>query len=99
MPVSQPTSQIVSACIRMRDMETAMIAQLPARVVTPRSSVERLINHYGAMPVLWATIRVLLTPRKRQPRPPDSAYLSPHLRRDIGLPPITSTMPKYYELR
>lgn len=75
-----------------------MIAQLPARVVTPRSSVERLINHYGAMPVLWATIRALLAPRRRQPRPPDIAYLGPHLRRDIGLPPLRNASPKYYDL-
>lgn len=76
-----------------------MNAQIPMRVVTPRSSVERLINHYGAMPVLWATIRALLAPRRRQPRPPDISELSPHLRRDVGLPPVHEDVPKYYELR
>lgn len=76
-----------------------MIAQLPARVVTPRHSVERLMNHYGAMPVLWATIRALLAPRRRQPRPPDVAHLSPYMQRDIGLPAHRYDPPKYYELR
>lgn len=76
-----------------------MIAQLPARVLTPRPTIERLIHHYGAMPVLWATIRALLMPRRRRPRPPDTDHLDPHLRRDIGLPPTLPHAPKYYELR
>ncbi|RMC34286.1 hypothetical protein [Paracoccus alkanivorans] len=76
-----------------------MIAQLPARVLTPRPTIERLIHRYGAMPVLWATIRALLMPRKRRARPPDPYHLSPHLRRDIGLPPERPHVPKYYELR
>lgn len=76
-----------------------MIAHIPTRVITPNRSIERLIARYGAMPVLWATIRALLKPRKRRPRPPDPAHLSPHWRRDIGLPPHEPHVPKYYELR
>lgn len=76
-----------------------MIAQLPARVQTPRSSIDRLIDRYGATAVLWATIRALLMPRRRRPRPPDPDHLSPHMRRDIGLTPHQPYVPKYYELR
>ena len=44
-------------------------------------------------------IRALLLPRRRRPRPPDPYRLSPHMRRDIGLPPEPPTVPRYYELR
>ncbi|SET44430.1 hypothetical protein [Paracoccus homiensis] len=76
-----------------------MIARLPARALTPRPSIERLIAHYGATAVLWATLRALMMPRKKRPRPPDPYALSPHMRRDIGLPPAEPHVPKYYELR
>lgn len=76
-----------------------MIAQLPARAMSPRPSIDRLVVRYGAMPVLWATIRALLMPRRRRPRPPDPYLISPHMRRDIGLAPHVPHTPKYYELR
>lgn len=76
-----------------------MIAQLPLRALTPRPTIDRLIQRYGAMPVLWATIRALLMPRRRRPRPPDPYHLSPHLRRDIGIPPEPPHVPRYFELR
>lgn len=76
-----------------------MIATLPARVLSPRPGIETLIDRFGAMPVLWATIRALLLPRRRRPRPPDPYLLSPHLRRDIGLPPEAPFVHKYFELR
>lgn len=76
-----------------------MIATLPAQALTPRPTVETLIERFGAMAVLWATVRALLRPRRRRPRPPDLYLLSPHMRRDLGLPPPPVFMPKYFELR
>lgn len=76
-----------------------MIAQLPLRAASPRPTIDRLILRYGATAVLWAMIRALLLPRRRRPRPPDPYLLSPHMRRDIGLPPREPYVPKYYELR
>lgn len=76
-----------------------MIAQIPAHLLSPRPGVERLIDLHGKLPVLWALIRALLAPRKRRPRPPDPYHLSPHMRRDLGLPPLPPHVPRYYELR
>lgn len=76
-----------------------MIARLPMRAVSARPTMDRLIDRYGAMPVIWALIRSLLMPRRRQPRPPDIDYLSAHMRRDLGLPPQDHRAPRYYELR
>lgn len=76
-----------------------MIAQLPVRAHTPRNSIDRLIDRYGAMAVLSSAILALLRPRKRRPRPPDPYHLSPHMRRDIGLAPQEPVVPRYFELR
>jgi hypothetical protein len=76
-----------------------MYATLPARALSPRSSIERLIDRYGATAVLMSTIRALLMPRRRRPRPPDPYSLSPHMRRDIGIPPEPHVPLRYYDLR
>lgn len=76
-----------------------MIAQYAPRAANARIGMQRLLDRHGTMPVLWALIRALLMPRRRRPRPPDPYHLSPHLRRDIGLPPHDPIAPKYYELR
>lgn len=76
-----------------------MIATLPARLLTPRPGVDILIDRFGATAVLWATVRALLRPRRRRPRPPDPYLLSPHLRRDIGIPPEPPFVSRYFELR
>ncbi|WP_282602007.1 hypothetical protein [Paracoccus sp. PARArs4] len=62
-------------------------------------AMHRLILRHGASAVAWAMLRALLMPRKRRPRPPDPYHLSPHMRRDIGLPPEAPHVPRYYELR
>jgi hypothetical protein len=76
-----------------------MYATLPARALSPRSSIERLIDRYGATAVLTATLRALVVPRRRRARPPDPYSLSPHLRRDIGIPPEGPIAMRYYDLR
>ena len=75
-----------------------MTAILHARAPALRPGIDTLIEHFGAMPVLWATLRAMLRPRRRRPRPPDPYLLSPHMRRDIGLPPLPPHVPKYYDL-
>ena len=64
-----------------------MIAQATPRAAQLRPELNRLIRRHGTAPVIWALIRTLLLPRRRRPRPPDPYHLSPHMRRDIGLPP------------
>ncbi|MBK4214746.1 hypothetical protein JJJ17_02280 [Paracoccus caeni] len=76
-----------------------MIAQFTTRAPNPRIGMQRLLDRHGTMPVLLALIRALLLPRRRRPRPPDPYHLSPHMRRDIGLPPIEPYVPKYFDLR
>ncbi|WP_304616778.1 hypothetical protein [Paracoccus sp. (in: a-proteobacteria)] len=76
-----------------------MIAELHPQASRLNPALHRLIARHGRMAVLWAMIRALLLPRRRRPRPPDPYHLSPHMRRDIGLPPEPPTVPRYYELR
>lgn len=76
-----------------------MIAKAPAQAIPLRPKMEILLARHGTIPVIWALARALLHPRRRRARPPDLAELSPHLRRDIGLPPVDRYVPKYYELR
>lgn len=72
-----------------------MNSRLPARLLTPRTGLETLIDRHGATAVTWSLIRLLLLPRKRRARPPDAAHLSPHMRRDIGLPPLPPDRRRY----
>ncbi len=51
---------------------------------TPRDLIDEAIDLHGPTRVLLAAFRALLRPRAR---PPDAGHISPHLRRDIGLPP------------
>ena len=51
---------------------------------TPSNLIDAAIEAHGAARVLLSAMRALLRPKAR---PPDTAHLSPHLRRDIGLPP------------
>lgn len=76
-----------------------MIADLHPQRHSLRPAIHRLIARHGATAVLWAAIRAALLPRRRRPRPPDLRHLSPHLRRDLGLPPHAAHVPRYYELR
>lgn len=76
-----------------------MIAELHPQAARLNPALHRLIARHGRMAVLWAMIRALLLPRRRRPRPPDPYHLSPHMRRDIGLPPAPPKVPRYYELR
>lgn len=63
-----------------------MIARSSALAIPLRPEMENLLTRHGTMPVIWALARALLNPRHRKTRPPDVSSLSPHLRRDIGLP-------------
>lgn len=76
-----------------------MIAKATLRRSMLRPRMKVMLAQYGVMPVLWALARALLAPRRRRPRPPDLHELSPHLRRDIGLPPEAPHVPQYFELR
>lgn len=63
-----------------------MIAKASAPAVPLRPELENLLTRHGTAQVLLALMRALLNPRRRKTRPPDISTLSPHLRRDIGLP-------------
>ncbi len=76
-----------------------MIADLNPQSARLRPALHRLIDRHGATAVLWTLLRALLMPRRRRPRPPDPYHLSPHMRRDIGLPPAERHVTRYYELR
>ncbi|MBM3606227.1 MAG: hypothetical protein FJX25_16325 [Alphaproteobacteria bacterium] len=76
-----------------------MIADLHPQSARLRPAIHRLIDRHGATAVSWALVRALLMPRRRRPRPPDPYHLSPHMRRDIGLPPLERHVPRYYDLR
>lgn len=85
------------ACPKVK--ESTMIAHAHPRARDLRPDIHRLILRHGRASVTWALIRALLLPRRRRPRPPDPYHLSPHMRRDIGLPPAPPHVPRYYELR
>lgn len=76
-----------------------MIADLNPQSARLRPAIHRLIDRHGATAVLWAWVRALLMPRRRRPRPPDPCHLSPHMRRDIGLPPADPQVLRYHDLR
>ncbi|OJH45560.1 hypothetical protein IE00_04325 [Paracoccus sp. SM22M-07] len=76
-----------------------MIAQMTPQAPALRPALHRLIARHGAAAVTFALFRALLIRRRKRPRPPDAYRLSPHMRRDIGLPPAGPHVPKYYELR
>lgn len=50
--------------------------------------MQRLIARHGAMPVVLGLIAALLKPQPRRKRAIPVDALGPHLRRDIGLPPL-----------
>lgn len=62
---------------------------------TPSMAVKLLVDQHGAWTVLRAYVTLLLVPKREVVRLDD---LSPHMRRDMGLPPIDSPR-KYWELR
>lgn len=76
-----------------------MIADMQPHSVRLRPTIHRLVARHGATAVIWAAIRAALLPRRRRARPPDPYTLSPHIRRDIGLPPAGPYVPRYYDLR
>lgn len=50
----------------------------------PHGLIDAAIDAHGAGRVLLRAALALVAPRRRPPTP---SHLSPHLRRDIGLPP------------
>jgi hypothetical protein len=70
------------------------IESLPAEL-SARDMLDRVVDTYGA----WATLRALAAvvfTRRRRPHLPTG--LRDHLRRDLGLPPETSS-PRYWDIR
>lgn len=62
---------------------------------TPSVALKQLVDQHGA----WAVLRALaaaLLPKRREAVWLDD--LTPHMRRDLGLPPVDSPR-KYWELR
>ena len=53
-------------------------------LASPRAALAALVAEHGGLRVMLAAAAAALAP---QPRPPDADALSPHLRRDLGLPP------------
>ena len=62
---------------------------------TPFVGVQLLVDQHGIWAVLRAVVGLLLKPSREVVRLDD---LAPHMRRDMGLPPIDSPR-KYWELR
>jgi hypothetical protein len=72
-----------------------MNALLNSEETTPSVAMKLLVDQHGAWAVLRALAAVLMPKRREVVRLDD---LTPHLRRDMGLPPIDSPR-KYWELR
>lgn len=62
---------------------------------TPSVALKLLVDQHGVWAVLRALAAVLM-PMRRETVQLD--YLSPHMRTDMGLPPVDSPR-KYWELR
>ena len=62
---------------------------------TPSVAVKLLVDQHGLWAVFTAVMATLLPKRREVVRLDD---LTPHLRRDMGLPPIEQSR-KYWELR
>ena len=77
---------------------TDMIARLPMGGTPPRAALERLISRHGTRAVLFGMIAALIRPgRKRREKVLPISQLSPHMRRDLGLPPhIPAEPPRYW---
>lgn len=63
--------------------------------ITPTVALQLLVAEHGVWTVLRAFLAVFLAPKRETVRL-DS--LSPHMRRDMGLPPLEGPR-KYWELR
>ena len=74
-----------------------MIAKASAPAIPLRPELENLLTRHGTARVILALMRALLNPRRRKTRPPDVSRLSPHLRRDIGLP-VETEAPRRWHL-
>ena len=61
---------------------------------TPTVALKHLVDQHGVLAVLRGLAAVLMPKRREVVRLDD---LTPHLRRDMGLPPIDSPR-KYWEL-
>ena len=77
------------------DLCDQMNAILKKDQATPSVAVRLLVDQHGVWAILRALAAALLTPTREVVRLDD---LSPHMRRDMGLPPIESGR-KYWELR
>ena len=62
---------------------------------SPRTLIDAAIESHGPVRVLLAAAAALLRPKAR---PPDMVELTPHLRRDIGLPPPRARPPDVADL-
>ena len=61
----------------------------------PSVAIKLLVEQHGAWRVLRAFLALFLAPEQKAARLGD---LSPHMRRDMGLPPLEQPA-KYWELR
>lgn len=62
---------------------------------SPSMAVKLLVDQHGAWTVLRAYVALFFVPKREGVRLDD---LSPHMRRDMGLPPVEQPR-KYWELR
>jgi hypothetical protein len=71
-----------------------MNALINSDETAPSVAMKLLVDQHGLWAVLRALVAVLM-PMRRETVQLD--YLSPHMRRDMGLPPVDSPK-KYWEL-
>ncbi|WP_157994778.1 hypothetical protein [Paracoccus tegillarcae] len=79
-----------------------MIARLPLRGSTPHLTLQQLIDRHGTRVVVIALIGTMIRGArkpKRRRRNAAAERLSPHLRRDIGLPPYRDDSPRHWDIR
>ncbi|MCT2538334.1 hypothetical protein OE699_05490 [Sedimentimonas flavescens] len=62
----------------------------------PASSIEAAIAIHGARRVLIAALLATLRPRAARPLAANFVDLDDHMRRDIGLPPKSTSPPRPY---
>lgn len=77
------------------DSYDQMNALLNNDETTPSAAMKLLVDRHGAWAVLRALAAVLVRPQREVVQLDD---LSPHMRRDMGLPPIPEAR-KYWEFR
>ncbi|WP_185968378.1 hypothetical protein [uncultured Paracoccus sp.] len=61
--------------------------------------MNKLIERHGTATVLFALIATIIRRRPRRANGVPVTMLSPHLRRDIGLPPHCEERPRHWDIR